>query len=502
MPVTRMRKNSRNRRSVKRQRYSRNRKLYRSQKMQVGGKKKKSKGSRKQKRKPKRKGSKKNKEERVGTMKSVVSSLDNTQEYGLISGRFANLDLFYRFRVSINDGKFIYESGEVDVEDTPNMEGSKPKMDSIITHLNGKKIKIIQSDSFRNSTDETIFVIKNSSNSYGIKFLKDFIGVDLAEQITKIRYIPAPELNPKLPNTTNPFKLRSSSEVSEGLPTTAPPSIPLTGPPASNSDSSSNLAPLNAPPPTPGSRLYGSNQENKDRSLAQKLAQELARKQALTNSRAKAQKALATLNADESPSMALASENQQELNPDIFKRKKNTYNILLEEPVIYESKQEIINALDNLSENLSSFTQREAIIKLIKILSDIRNTSPYLNDYQKELFRKKLRYLSDEHVNTSISHQIRLIKMNLNATPPPKKSKKKMPKKSSGQSRKSTNVCSPSHAASDEKYIGIDDKLCCRRIMDNGKAVYKLVAGERTTKQGTQKIGCKRQAGKTPNLNL
>ena len=57
MPVTRMRKNSRNRRSVKRQSYSRNRKLYRSQKMNGGGKKKgKKKGSQK---KRKRKGSKK-----------------------------------------------------------------------------------------------------------------------------------------------------------------------------------------------------------------------------------------------------------------------------------------------------------------------------------------------------------------------------------------------------------------------------------------------------------
>jgi hypothetical protein len=68
----------------------------------------------------------------------------------------------------------------------------------------------------------------------------------------------------------------------------------------------------------------------------------------------------------------------------------------------------------------------QAIIKLIKILSDIiRNPPSDLNDYQEKLLDRRLIYLSYKDVDTSISHQIRLIKMNLNANAPPKKSTKK-----------------------------------------------------------------------------
>ena len=179
MPITRMRKNSRNRRSVKRRSYSRNRKLFRSQKMRGGGKKKK--GSQKRK----RKGSKKKSTEKVGTLDIQSNKMCE------VKPEFQPDNIFSQMNFKVENDKFIFVGGNTSSEVQKKVNGDLPTVGATITHLNGKVVKVVDSptevvDGPTEATTGTIYVTKFN---YG-RSLEDIIGITEAKKIYKIRYMP------------------------------------------------------------------------------------------------------------------------------------------------------------------------------------------------------------------------------------------------------------------------------------------------------------------------
>jgi len=200
-----MRKNSRNRRSVKRRSYSRNRKLYRSQKMRGGGAKKKRNGS--QKKNPKRKGSKKKRKrkETVGTGDVGIEGQTTCE----VKPEYKDKDIFHSLLFRVANGKFVFAGGDTSLEYREKVTAPLPEAGATITHLNGKNVSVVDPKKKTSARPaDTIYVTKFNYS----RFLGQIIGETEAQKIYKITYKPPKRAG----RIDNPFGNDSTTLVSEG----------------------------------------------------------------------------------------------------------------------------------------------------------------------------------------------------------------------------------------------------------------------------------------------